>query len=72
MRVENADVDFGLVRYSSSSVRTITITNLSEVPAVWSLKEALPYNLIDIDKVSFGRIFYPVVAFRRVTGIHFN
>ena len=53
MRVENADIDFGLVRFSSSALQTITITNLSEVAAVWSLKEAWPYNLIDIEKVSF-------------------
>ena len=59
MRVENADIDFGLVRFSCSAVQTITITNLSEVAAVWCLKEALPYNLIDIDKVSSeGNILY--------------
>ena len=52
MRVENSDIDFGLVRFSRSAFQDITITNLSEVPALWSLKEALPYNLIDIDKVS--------------------
>ncbi|CAB4001497.1 Hypothetical predicted protein, partial [Paramuricea clavata] len=50
VRVENADIDFGLVRFSCSAVQTITITNLSEVAAVWCLKEALPYNLINIDK----------------------
>ena len=59
MRVENADINFGLVRFSRSADKYITITNLSEVPAFWSLKEASPYNLIDIDKVSFqSNIFY--------------
>ncbi|XP_028403887.1 deleted in lung and esophageal cancer protein 1-like isoform X2 [Dendronephthya gigantea] len=50
VRVDNADIDFGLVRFSRSALRTVAITNLSEVAAVWSLKEASPYNLIDIDK----------------------
>lgn len=50
--VETADIYFGLVRFATSAFETVTLTNLSEVPAAWSLREALPYNLIDTDKVS--------------------
>ena len=63
--MESADIDFGLVRFSSSAVQTITITNLCEVAAVWSLQEARPYNLIDIDKVSVGDIGVDNVPLKR-------
>ncbi|XP_046844531.1 deleted in lung and esophageal cancer protein 1-like [Xenia sp. Carnegie-2017] len=50
VRIENAIIDFGLVRFSSSCLRTVTLVNLSEIPAVWTMREALPYNLIDVDE----------------------
>ena len=50
-----------------SAVQTITITNLCEVAAVWSLQEARPYNLIDIDKVSVGDIGVWQCTFKKKT-----